>query len=73
MIPSSYLELCNCNTGGKKKTDDLISIVVLGSTGTGKSATCNSLCHLYNAYPESDSASSETYATTAREVQLRGI
>ena len=36
-------------------------LVMIGSTGTGKSASCNSLCGETDLYPASANASSMTY------------
>ena len=46
-------------------------VCVIGSTGAGKSALCNLLAGA-NLYPVSDSISSCTYQTTAKQVNWRG-
>jgi hypothetical protein len=45
---------------------------MIGSTGTGKSTSCNSLCGETNLYPASASASSLTYETKAVRVKWFG-
>ena len=47
-------------------------LVMIGSTGTGKSASCNSLCGSPDLYPASANASSMTYVTKALRVKWFG-
>ena len=46
-------------------------VCVIGSTGAGKSALCNLLAGS-DLYPVSDSISSCTYQTTAKQTNWRG-
>ncbi len=46
-------------------------LCVIGSTGTGKSATCNSLCGK-DLFPSSAEATSKTFETTMYSVHWQG-
>jgi predicted GTPase len=45
---------------------------MIGASGTGKSATCNSLCGSIDKYPTSSGATSMTYQTTVCSVKWFG-
>jgi predicted GTPase len=47
-------------------------LVMIGSTGTGKSASCNSLCGSTDKYPASAKASSMTFETAIHQVKWFG-